>query len=1028
MKQRPRFSGVLLANNITSLSLLIFIIITVNNVSSFNHDGIHGSDDFRSHHKNSKHSYKRQNEPALDSSSYRRTVIVQNDGEKPVESNYFWLSNSNPSSSNHLPTSSAASDNANKLSSSENQLISETISRRIKTTTTTGNNGAPLSTNNKDSAFNVIEDSSSKSSPKLSSTNDNINEHLQELSNSERVNYNITIIRDLVNVPSPIDFDLRKPCPANHYGDQLIGCKKCDCNDNIDVVETGNCDPLTGRCLKCLFNTEGDHCERCRLGFAGDARTRSCRECLCNKLGTQPGKGAECDQQTGQCQCLAHVEALDCGKCSPGYFNLTSAVGCQSCQCDSRGSVGQNCNEFDGKCECHSGYGGLKCNECPSGYYGDPIKGKCQACACHTQGSSSQVCDNRTGKCACSLAYGGDKCDRCARGYSGIFPSCESCGECWEQWAWAVSDLHNQTQALLDRVRLLLEIGTVGAYGPDFQEIENQLDRIKNILDNQRLKESDIRALAEKIKQLNDRLRALEKAINELEYRADDVKNRTHAVQQGLRDYGGIEERLTILIQALRENATSFQAANVDEAHKIILDSQNRSRMAAQRVRELKPLMNDQEHLRRATDYMLITMSSRFNSSSLQNEALLAMLERQIYDLEQGVPNINQLVCASSSTVNTCDQLCGGSLCNKCGGLSCSEGATTKASNALDLAQQAWLLLNQKFNQSRSDLDQLDEAKRLSEEALKQAKSVLADCELQKAKFDKVGHELNGIMDGVDKFYLMDGAKPAEVRTLGNECLALSISLKPEQILDLARKINETLSSLTNIDKILRDTADDLNTAEQLHQQADRAKDAADNILETVEQVLAMLRLAALEQARAAAAIAAANGEIEGAQLDLNQIGIDSELLARLINELALAIKGLQDRLNELRKKFAQTELYLNQARSESEELTKLTDQAERDTNEVADKVRQAEEKLLQKAKLNGELRDRAEKLKNEANLLADDIAMKVALLRELDDTFDQYLERVKDYQNIVDDLHRQMNEYLKDIDSKAQMYRDCQP
>lgn len=637
----------------------------------------------------------------------------------------------------------------------------------------------------------------------------------------------------------------------------------------------------------------------------------------------------------------------------------------------------------------------------------------------------NQYCDTKTGQCQCNIGIGGEKCDRCGRGYFGKFPNCESCGECFEQWDLIIRDLKNQTQALLDRVKMLLEIGTTGPYAQEFNEIERMLDRIKQILDNQKLDEDAILNLKKQIEELAKLLQSLERALNDLEKDAERTTNRTIAVQDALRDYDRIAGRLNLLIDALRENATQLQEANVDQAYAIILDSKNRSDEAEKRIRDLKPLMLEQEQKRRLTENML--KNSRYNSTSLQNEAILASLARQIYDLENSVPGINQLVCASTSTVNSCDQLCGGALCNKCGGLSCSEGATTKASNALDLAQQATELLNQKYNQAKANLDALAEAKNKSEEALAAAKSVLENCEREKSRFDKIGNELNGIVDGVDKFSLLDGARPAEVRTLGTECLALSISLKPEQILDLARKINETISNLTNIDKILRDTADDLNTAEQLHQRADRAKEAADNILETVEQVLNMLRLAAIEQAKAAAAIAAATADIEGAQADLTEITTETEMLTKLILDLTDAIKKLRDRLNELRKKYAQNELYISQAKAAAEDAAKLADQAAKGTDELADKVRLAEEKLRNKARLNGEMKDRAERLKNDALQTAGEIQLNMNQFRELDDLFHEYVGRAKDYQSIVDDLHKQMNQYLRDINLKAQYYRECQ-
>ena len=68
-------------------------------------------------------------------------------------------------------------------------------------------------------------------------------------------------------------------CDEGFYGNpnQPGGtCQRCFCNGNIDPRRPGSCDPLTGRCLLCTGNTEGDQCERCRDGFHGDATRQSC--------------------------------------------------------------------------------------------------------------------------------------------------------------------------------------------------------------------------------------------------------------------------------------------------------------------------------------------------------------------------------------------------------------------------------------------------------------------------------------------------------------------------------------------------------------------------------------------------------------------------------------------------------------------------------------------------------------------------------------------------------------------------------
>lgn len=63
-------------------------------------------------------------------------------------------------------------------------------------------------------------------------------------------------------------------------------CVPCNCSGNVDPLEAGHCDTVTGECLKCLWNTDGAHCERCSDGFYGDAVTaKNCQgECVSNAV------------------------------------------------------------------------------------------------------------------------------------------------------------------------------------------------------------------------------------------------------------------------------------------------------------------------------------------------------------------------------------------------------------------------------------------------------------------------------------------------------------------------------------------------------------------------------------------------------------------------------------------------------------------------------------------------------------------------------------------------------------------------
>ena len=75
-------------------------------------------------------------------------------------------------------------------------------------------------------------------------------------------------------------------------------------------------------------------------------------------------KDKECNKAL-QCNCKENVKGLSCDSCNDKHFGFPA---CQSCQCDSSGSVNLNC-DAQGKCSCKIGYTGQKCNQCVTGLF-----------------------------------------------------------------------------------------------------------------------------------------------------------------------------------------------------------------------------------------------------------------------------------------------------------------------------------------------------------------------------------------------------------------------------------------------------------------------------------------------------------------------------------------------------------------------------------------------------------------------------------------------------------------------------------
>ncbi|XP_036297904.1 laminin subunit gamma-2 [Pipistrellus kuhlii] len=118
-------------------------------------------------------------------------------------------------------------------------------------------------------------------------------------------------------------------CAEGYFGDPfgergpLRSCQPCQCNNNVDPSASGNCDRLTGRCLKCIHNTAGAHCDQCKPGYFGDPLAPNpadkCRACNCNPMGSEP---MEC-RSDGSCVCKPGFGGLNCE-----HAALTSCPAC----------------------------------------------------------------------------------------------------------------------------------------------------------------------------------------------------------------------------------------------------------------------------------------------------------------------------------------------------------------------------------------------------------------------------------------------------------------------------------------------------------------------------------------------------------------------------------------------------------------------------------------------------------------------------------------------------------------------------
>ncbi|CAH8537923.1 unnamed protein product [Dicrocoelium dendriticum] len=461
-------------------------------------------------------------------------------------------------------------------------------------------------------------------------------------------------------------------CAVNYFGNPTeIGgsCRPCQCSGNIALNEPGGCDSLTGRCLKCLHNTEGFSCDVCKLGFWGDATRQMCQPCNCYVLGSLHEGKMGCDRNNGQCPCLPNVIGPRCYECAPGYFNLTSGKGCEPCRCDPTGSLGDMCNPLDGQCQCRPERSGRKCDQCRPMFYGDPREPSgCKPCGCDRSGSASDYCDPLTGQCQCLSGVAGRRCDRCDRGTKGILPNCEPCGECWTNWDKAIDQVTSELDRLKNQTgrQLPLELKTL------FDGLVDLLHQIENV--------PWLNITEEKTTELQKVLDLTDKLLQQMISLDDSPEGLNTLSQSMLTDLDREitrKNRVAELKMRLDDIKGRIEVA-MEEGEKLERQNPHGAYMAIQRAVEIgtkvKGIQQSIEEQRGSMEDRTARIEDEVRAVKSRGSTLnddWAEMDRKISEFRDHIRQSNRLLCGDNgahppedSDSKLCPSSCGGAACD----------------------------------------------------------------------------------------------------------------------------------------------------------------------------------------------------------------------------------------------------------------------------------------------------------------------------------------------------------------------------
>ncbi|XP_031335758.1 laminin subunit beta-1 isoform X2 [Photinus pyralis] len=810
-------------------------------------------------------------------------------------------------------------------------------------------------------------------------------------------------------------------CANNFFGNPSLpggACHPCDCSGKTDLFDFGNCDPHTGKCLKCLYDTTGDRCEICRPGFYRYDDNDVCQECVCHMLGTNSSAGP-CNAYNGQCLCHVNVIGKQCDQCAENHWKIASGSGCVPCNCDPIGSERLQCNLYDGQCKCKENFGGLQCNECRENYWGDPKRNECSKCLCNIYGSETLQCHRKTGACVCRPGIGGYNCDECDRGYLGTAPVCTPCGECFDNWDRILKGHRNATWLIIERAKNIKKIGATGAYTKEFDEMQQQLHEIDALLNS--TKYIDIQSIEEKLIDLGKRINNTESGpIQELYNLIDNITQGITLSKIELLRLGGEKDVLQNKIKDLETDGTALQEGDVQGALTLIYTAKQKANLADQKAQKTRETINYAERQCKATENLVNVTEKEFRDMQASNERSLDDIRNNITELYQIMPELNNLVCDGRG--DPCDVICGGAGCGSCGmAISCENGAKQQAENALSLANTTEFVLKDKEVKANDFIRNVSQfntthAKLLAQEAHDRAYEAFLSTNTSLDLMKKMKNRIN-------EFLNQNHSTPEDIEKVAREVLEKQIDQKPEEIIELAQKIKDTVESLTNIDPIIAATADDLKKVEKLKSDADSVKIKANEILKVAEEVKEALGNSSLAQEQAGIAISGAKGNIDEVNRMLDKIGNTTEDAQQKTNEAADQIDKLGNRLTQLQVKITSNEEFAKRVIDESQGIQKEANNTHEKFEKLLNQYNSVKIELSNKLGVVEDSKSRADDLFKRAFQLM----LKIKGVESSVDVLKNSPESsLKNLEHEIQALMNEMKQHNRKIEQRETYYKKC--
>ncbi|CAL8355306.1 unnamed protein product [Lota lota] len=801
-------------------------------------------------------------------------------------------------------------------------------------------------------------------------------------------------------------------CSAGFYGDLSAPgalCEQCPCNNNIDPEDSAACDRVTGECLRCLHHTQGTHCQQCRPGYYGDALEHSCKECSCDRRGTEVtqcplGSPCFCQPQSGQCPCRPGATGALCDQCADGYWNIGGVSGCQPCNCDPANSLHNVCHKVTGQCVCRPEFGGRQCDECGENHFGNADL-QCISCDCNLEGAERPACDPDTGECLCRVGVTGIFCEECAPGFQQAFPACTPCHACTTLWRLNASQVQQASQRMAALVPRHDNQPSYERQTQRMTKMESDLERLVNLTGRALPVAGDVEMLCLNLRKLKDSIDPNLILVDLSPLLNTDIDN--------------IRQDFHKLLRRLRDRITDEPDVDMEEVEALMDE-----------IRKIhKDFMAEEKKVRNANQALEDSMNTRQalkgRQASCSAKGNLTRLVDRVNALD--VLTLNENICGAPGHRECAKSKCGGALCTSfwgaklCGGPSCN-GSVPLSLDAEKKAAAAETAISTLMGQLEVSRRKTNESKKVALDTLDLSDNLKDRINNKKGDVEREKQKAKDLLRLV-KDYLMDEmVSPDDIEKMSQAVLNIQLPGSPEQIRSLIKNIKDLLSITPDLKEDLSQLEAQSRAAQDLLQQALQLK----NKSKSVDVTPITMALYAAERAQDKA-----NNDLEDVTNATDMIKAQITHVQQKLDDAERSLMSgrppgeLQEEIEALKNKTVMNREQAREARKAADDALSTAGGAEAELDKVDKMFKELKEK---NAKQNAT--DVASQLVRnitlEAEKLTEEVERKLKQMEDLERRIQDSINSKDKKAKEVNDLLGTVEELRKDISIKAKEYIDC--